>query len=981
MPDVFISYSRRNIEFVQRLGAELAGRGKDVWLDIEDIPPASRWTDDLHEGIESADAFVFVISAESVASTECRKELEQAVGLGKRIVPLHYGEVDHAALPESLSSLNFVPQRGVFEDDPVASMDALVSAIETDLEWVKTHTQRLQRAQQWDRNGRDRSLLLSGSDLHDAEAWLASGADKEPRPTRLQIEHIQASRAATTRRNRIFSGAVSGALVVAIVLSVVAFLERDQAIKEKRQAVSRELSADAVETRATDPELSILLARRALETIPTQQAESAMRQALNASFIRRTVSPPSGAGTAAPSADGQLLLTDGATDHVARLWRLGDGHPAGVLPGTLADGGAKFSPTGAEILTLDRGGRAAVYDEHTIARRYALDPAGPPVTAAAWSADGRRLAAARSDGTVAVFRAGSGTPSTVLRGPRLGLTDVALAGRIVAAGSATAVTVWDLASPRRPPRRLNASATDRVLLSADGTRLLTFGAGGNGTATLWEPRSGRHSDLIAGAGAADIAGSGRTLALGTVTGAVYVFSARDGKQIAYNTDHSGRITTVAMSGDASRVLSASSDGHILVSDAASGRTIASLLGTVGSVLDARFTPDGHGVVSAGQDGLARIWAAAPAFPALAAPSSVMAISPDGRLLVEQAGDGSLRLLNAATGGAAGSLSPPGRNTVSDVRFSADGSRVAAGGTGVRVWRTSDRHPLLDLERPGLTLGSYALSPDGSRVVATWIRQGALARVELTDVATPTSIVLPVRAENLAFSGDGSQLALTLSGQAAADLYDTRSGHFLRRVRAAPGASSDPAVVAYAAHAPRLAVSFSGGVQVLDQRSGARIGKLIKTPLGSFAVALSGDGSQVVAGGFAPLVRNSVQNSIVEDVAVPSGTRLSTLAQGDSQSVSAQFSQDGRFILTSTESNQSFVYEAATGAVLLQLRGANPSWDRSGTRIVDVDEGADRTRAELWSCDVCRDVKGLLALARQRETRPFSAGERAKYLNG
>ena len=41
MADVFISYSRRDEEFVERLRETLADNGKDVWVDREDIGPAA----------------------------------------------------------------------------------------------------------------------------------------------------------------------------------------------------------------------------------------------------------------------------------------------------------------------------------------------------------------------------------------------------------------------------------------------------------------------------------------------------------------------------------------------------------------------------------------------------------------------------------------------------------------------------------------------------------------------------------------------------------------------------------------------------------------------------------------------------------------------------------------------------------------------------------------------------------------------------
>ena len=42
MSDVFVSYSRRDAEFVMRLADDLKSRGKDVWVDVEGIRDAAR---------------------------------------------------------------------------------------------------------------------------------------------------------------------------------------------------------------------------------------------------------------------------------------------------------------------------------------------------------------------------------------------------------------------------------------------------------------------------------------------------------------------------------------------------------------------------------------------------------------------------------------------------------------------------------------------------------------------------------------------------------------------------------------------------------------------------------------------------------------------------------------------------------------------------------------------------------------------------
>ena len=74
MADVFISYSRRDSAFVQRLQLALTGRGKDVWVDVEGIRDAEVFPVALRRAVESSDAFVFVISPDSVRSEFCELE-------------------------------------------------------------------------------------------------------------------------------------------------------------------------------------------------------------------------------------------------------------------------------------------------------------------------------------------------------------------------------------------------------------------------------------------------------------------------------------------------------------------------------------------------------------------------------------------------------------------------------------------------------------------------------------------------------------------------------------------------------------------------------------------------------------------------------------------------------------------------------------------------------------------------------------------
>ncbi|HRF98748.1 MAG TPA: toll/interleukin-1 receptor domain-containing protein, partial [Aggregatilineales bacterium] len=94
MSDVFISYSRKNSDFARKLIEKIKAIGKDWWVDWEGIPLSSpSWWAEIKAGIENADNFVFIMSPDSMASVVCNMELDYAIALGKRIIPVVYQDV------------------------------------------------------------------------------------------------------------------------------------------------------------------------------------------------------------------------------------------------------------------------------------------------------------------------------------------------------------------------------------------------------------------------------------------------------------------------------------------------------------------------------------------------------------------------------------------------------------------------------------------------------------------------------------------------------------------------------------------------------------------------------------------------------------------------------------------------------------------------------------------------------------------------
>jgi hypothetical protein len=94
MGQVFISYSRRDADIVEKIVSELEAAGIDVWLDREDITPGKQWRAQIVEAIDTADAFVINLSPNSAASDNVLKELNLAEeALDPFILPVMLSEM------------------------------------------------------------------------------------------------------------------------------------------------------------------------------------------------------------------------------------------------------------------------------------------------------------------------------------------------------------------------------------------------------------------------------------------------------------------------------------------------------------------------------------------------------------------------------------------------------------------------------------------------------------------------------------------------------------------------------------------------------------------------------------------------------------------------------------------------------------------------------------------------------------------------
>ena len=135
MYDLFISYSRRDGAFVDRVDNALAATGRAVWMDRERIAPTAEWLAEIQAGIEDSNTFVFVVSPESLASEMCLLELNHATAHGKRILPVLHRPADSSTIPDDLGRRQWI-EFGE-SDDFDRSLAALDAALDVDVEWQR----------------------------------------------------------------------------------------------------------------------------------------------------------------------------------------------------------------------------------------------------------------------------------------------------------------------------------------------------------------------------------------------------------------------------------------------------------------------------------------------------------------------------------------------------------------------------------------------------------------------------------------------------------------------------------------------------------------------------------------------------------------------------------------------------------------------------------------------------------------------------
>jgi WD40 repeat protein/DNA-binding SARP family transcriptional activator len=684
--------------------------------------------------------------------------------------------------------------------------------IAAERENLRAHQRLSTAAREWLETSRDPSFLLRGSQLARFELW---AAESRLAQTELEREYLEASTAArraeeaaeetrrareaalerrSVNRLRALVGVLVIAALVAAGLTVFAFDQSSRSQRQAKIATARQLAAASVANLDVDPQLSILLARRAVETTgggsrALPEAVEALHRAVAASRVVRTI--PTQATAVSFSPDGSRLATAGSS-HVT-VWEAKTGRKL-------------FSP-----------GSTA-----------------PPFHGVTFSPDGSRLAAGGDDGSATVWSAHSGRRLVVLSSPVRGASIAGLRfspdGTMLAADNGAGdVWIWDVPG-RRVLRTIRTGyPLCGVAWSPDGTRVGTGDCGthySGSSARIWDVQTGRlvfTTKMQVGAiPTVDFSPDGRYLGTPNLAGFAQVWDIRTGRLVATFKDHTGEVLALAFSPVGQLVATSSTDGTARVWETLTGRQLLVLSGHRAAVGDLAFSGDGRRLATASQDGTVRIWDATPegsrdwlTISAHRGGVESDIYSPNSaQLLTTGLVDGRAKLWNARTGALLHSY-------------------VNARDVGATFIGGSGLPPQVSATSPDASMGAEVQKSDGT--------------VQLRDTATGDVLAtLGNHAQSAAFDSVGNRIAVG-NADGTVQVWDVRS----RPVRLLRGFVAHNGLVDGVAFSPDGTLLATAGedttAKLWDLRTGKHVLTLTGPTLALTAVAFSPDGKRLVTG--------------------------------------------------------------------------------------------------------------------------------------
>ena len=327
------------------------------------------------------------------------------------------------------------------------------------------------------------------------------------------------------------------------------------------------------------------------------------------------------------SNDGRYVAT-ASGDGVARIWSLSD--PSKKVELNTNDGAVRgflFSKTGSQLITANENGKVRLWNISDLdhpALDKELGETGRKLSSVRFSPDESRMLTWSDDGTVTIFTVDGSRPAITLKadGGMVWTAEFSPDGsRVLCAYDDGTVRVWNADESGSftlfSGEQGHTETVFDAAFSPDGSRFVTVSE--DGTGRIWRTDGTGNPVILRGIDSedwlenCDFSPDGEKVVTASASGRVWVWNVDEASQpiilrSTHDLAHIGPLTRVRFSRDSQRIITCGGlDGAVRIWNAdGSGKPVA-LIGHGGAVLDTEFSPDGSRVITASEDGTARVW--------------------------------------------------------------------------------------------------------------------------------------------------------------------------------------------------------------------------------------------------------------------------------------------------------------------------------------------------------------------------------------
>jgi WD40 repeat protein len=578
--------------------------------------------------------------------------------------------------------------------------------------------------------------------------------------------------------------------------------ERAQAEKFRKLynlSVSQGLAAKALINMDADQERSLLLALEGVlstyldDGIVTPEAEDALRRAIQASRLKRTLIHPNPVvSCVAFSANGAILAT-GGEDSLVRLWDVFTGrlvrslkghrnwvsslayHPNGNL---LASSSSDFTVR----VWNPANGKVVFRGEH---------PAG--LLSVVFSPDGKLMATCGDDGVIKLWETTGWTELRTLAANDKSVWDISFSPdgkRLASGGEDLNARLWDVESGELLFSIPDSDEIYGVAFSPDGHRLATCGRSASTPVKILDLNTKKISMRMLGqtntVNRAIFSPDGASLAAVSYDRTTKVWDAQSGAVTMTLTGHTGRIRDAAFSPNGALLATAAEDGTARIWDFSLSQEFATLPGSPSYIFHFDFSSDGSRITLPDRDGWiksydVRTGLQVGALKAHQDDVNALVYSDNGRYLATASTDGAVKLWDADSLNLLHTFNgyPSG---VNDLEFDRAGSRLATGCADGRliVWDIASKHMVCDIDAHTDDILGVAISPDGKKLAS--VSEDANTYLWNADNGDLLDLLVDYegRMVGVCFTPDGKYL-ITSGDDTDIWVWNVRSGNVVRKL--------------------------------------------------------------------------------------------------------------------------------------------------------------------------------------------------------